>query len=140
MTTGKPKIYVGCALTQATDEFRHSVEALKTTLKQYCEVYDFVGLVKGNATDVYRWDIHHCIANCDLIVAICDYPSIGLGYELGTAIEKLHKPVLAFAHKDAPLSRLLIGIDQPSFTLTRYEKLSEIVPLINSKLEKTERT
>ena len=40
------------------------------------------------------------MAKCDVFIAISDFPAIGLGYELGVAVEKLQKPTLALAHKD----------------------------------------
>ena len=85
------KLYVGCSLTLAPESFRQSVEELKNKLRADYEVFDFLGLVKGTAKDVYEWDIHHCVAKCDLFLAVCDYPSLGLGYEMGVAVEKLYK-------------------------------------------------
>src|SRR5882724_9174860 len=94
---GKAKIYIGCSLTHAPEAFRVAVESLKQELRQQFEVFDFLGLVAGTAEDVYRWDINKCVAEADVFVAICDYTSLGLGYEIGTAVEKHHKPVLAVA-------------------------------------------
>jgi hypothetical protein len=128
------KIYVGCSLTHAPEEFIASVEELKKRLSKTYEVFDFVGLTKGTARQIYQWDINRCVASCDLFVAICDHPSIGLGYELGTALEAFGKPVLAVAHKSASLSRLVQGIDKPHFSFKRYENLSDIEGLIEHKL------
>src|SRR5262249_41579232 len=91
----------------------------------------FLGMEKGTAQDVYHWDIQQCVATCDLFVAICDYTSLGLGYEIGTAVERFHKPVLAVAHEDTHLSRLIVGIDDEHFALKRYTDFSEIVDLID---------
>ena len=74
------------------------------------------------------------MAQCDLFVAICDHPSIGLGYELGTAIEQFAKPVLALAHQDAHITRLVLGIDAPSFSFQRYNSLTEVPYLIRTKI------
>ena len=38
------------------------------------------------------------------MLAICDYPSLGLGYEIATAVERQGIPVLAMAHKDSVIS------------------------------------
>jgi hypothetical protein len=123
----RQKLYIGCSLTHAPQQFRDDIESLKQFLREQYEVFDFLGLTAGSALDVYRWDIQHC-------VAICDHTSLGLGYELGTAIEKYHKPVLAVAHHDTRLSRLVIGIDAPGYSLERYDHIADIAALIETKL------
>jgi len=128
------KIYVGCSLTQAPPEFIGAVEAVKASLRHDYEVLDFLGLEHGTAADVFQWDIRRNVAQCDLFVAICDYPSIGLGYELATAIEKLGKPVIALAHQDAKVTRLILGINAPKFSFQRYQSLREVPILIRTKI------
>lgn len=129
-----PSVYLGCSLTQAPPDFVAAVAGLKQNLRPAYEVLDFLGLTTGTAADVYRWDIERCVKDCDLFVAICDYPAIGLGYELAVAIEKLDKPVLALAHTDAHISRLLEGIPSKRYALKRYGNFSEIPDLIRQAL------
>jgi len=129
----KLRLYVGCSLTQAPEEFRKEVEELKRELGEYFEVFDFVGLVNGTPKDVYRWDIHRCVANCDLFVAICDYPAIGLGYEMAVAIEKFGKPTLLLVRKGVSVSRLVLGIEHQLCTLEYYESRQDMVRLIRAK-------
>ena len=129
-----PAIYIGCSLTQAPPEFVAAVTDLKLQLKDTFEIMDFVGLTDGTPADVYRWDIERCVAGCDLFVAICDYPAIGLGYELGVAIEKLDKPVLALAQTGNRISRLLEGIPSARYALRRYGNFSEIPDLIKQAI------
>lgn len=132
------KIYVACSLTQAPESFKQAVAGFKEEIKRTVpdiEVLDFIGLVNGTPAEVYHWDIHHCVSTCDLLVAICDYPAIGLGYELGVAVEQLHKHVLAAAHKDCKVTRLLLGIDVPGFRLVRYSELTELVPMVVNELD-----
>ncbi len=120
------KIYVGCALTQASAEFRQHVDGLKDQLRYLGhEVLDFVGLEAGTPEDVYAGDIR-CVRECDIFIAVCDYPAIGLGYELGVAVEVLGKPVLAVAHKNAVVTRLVLGITHPNFTFRRYQLLADV--------------
>lgn len=126
----KPKLYVGCALSQAPEDFRDSVEKLKGALRDHgYEVYDFIGLVNGTSADVYNWDIGECVANCAAFVAICDFPSLGLGFEMDRAIT-LKKPVLAVAHTDAQITRLVIGAAEvePKMQFKRYNNLVTDVP------------
>lgn len=124
------KLYVGCALTHAPEEFQFKVEELKRLLAARCEVLEFLGTVKGTPRDVYRQDIQEHTSTCDMLLAICDYPAIGLGYELAYAVEKRGIPVLAVAHKDAKVSRLVLGIDRLGYTFARYQDLCRDVPLL----------
>ena len=133
-------IYVGCSLTHAPEEFKASVEGFKTALRNEggYEVLEFIGLVGGTAEDVYRWDVEKCVGTCSLFIAICDYPSIGLGYELATAVEKRGVQTLAVAHRDAKVTRLVLGITHPRFQFRRYDELSELVPLVKELFAKCE--
>jgi hypothetical protein len=132
--TKRIKLYIGCSLTQAPVEFRAAVDALKDQLRQDYDVLDFLGLADGSPVDVYRWDIQTCVAKCDLLVGICDYPAIGLGYEMAVAVEHYHKPTLAVAHTSTHVSRLLLGIEAPGFSFERYDNFDEISQLIARKL------
>lgn len=120
-------LYVGCALTGAPEHFRNTIETFKDLLRKEvpCRVFNFLGLVKGGPTDVYRVDIHECVGSADFFVAVCDHPAIGLGYEMGTAIEKRGIPALALTHVDSKVSRLVLGIDHPHYRFERYKNLLE---------------
>jgi hypothetical protein len=80
-------LYVGCALTHATEEFKQNVQTLKDRLREVCHVLEFIGLVNGTEKDVYDHDINVCVRGCNLFVGICDQASIGLGYELAVQVE-----------------------------------------------------
>jgi hypothetical protein len=129
----KIKVYVGCGLTKAPKKFRKKVDRLKELLGDEYEIFDFIGLEKGTVTDVYHWDIHRCVAQCQLFVAVCDYPAIGLGYEMGVAIEKHGTPTLALAHEKSKITRLVLGIDHPNYTFQRYRTIKDIVRLVREK-------
>lgn len=133
--TDAMKIYVGCSLTQAPENFKVAVEDLKNKLRKNHEVLDFLGTVAGTPQDVYNWDINECVAKCDAFIAICDLPALGLGYELSVAVEKLRKPTLALAHTEAKVSRLLLGIEQPHYTFERYNAFDEVEGRIESFLK-----
>lgn len=124
------KLYVGCALTLAPESFRKSVGDLKDSLRAEYDMLDFLGLEKGTPHDVYAWDIEHCLASCDIFLAICDLPSIGLGYEMATAVEKLAKPTLAVAHTDSAVGRLFVGIEKEHYRFERYESMDRISALL----------
>ncbi len=130
----KRVIYVGCALTTATDKLKTDVGRLKTALRDDYHVLDFIGLVNGTPTDVYRWDIHRCVATCELLIAICDESATGLGYEMGVAVEKRGIPVIAVAHSSAKVTRLVVGVDHPRYQFLRCDDILDLLPLVGRML------
>ncbi len=135
MNKDPSRIYVGCSLTQAPEEFRNSIEAFKDSLRdQGHEVFNFVGLQGGTEADVYNWDIQRCVRKCDVFVGVCDYPSIGLGWELAEA-KNFGKPVLMLAHEQSQITRLALGaaVVEPNVHFTEYANadFSDAIPLIN---------
>lgn len=139
---GKLRLYIGCSLTKATEEFRKAVEGLKDEIRgQGYEVFDFVGLIKGTPRDVYEWDIGHCVKDCDVFIAICDEPSIGLGFEMCEAI-RLGKPTLAIAHEASVVTRVVAGAAEvePNLTFLRYRDLLKDVPgMVENFVKKQEK-
>ena len=126
----KKNLYIGCGLTLAPQEFKDRVEELKTALGQDWHVMEFLGLVDGTSADVYQRDIVDNVGGCDAFVAIADEPSIGLGYELAVAAEVHGIPVLATAHVDSKVTRLLLGAAEvlPNVTFTPYQDMVHDVP------------
>ncbi len=105
------KVYVGCALTHADEQFRSSVEDFKNSLREKgYEVLDFLWVMDKDPTpgQVYEWDIKNCVKNCDALVGICDHPSLGLGFEIGEAV-RMNKQVILIAHEDTKITRLVRG-------------------------------
>ena len=136
--TQKYKVYIGCSLTYATPEFRQAVEDLKDTLRNFCQVLDFMSIEKiprRTPEDIYVHDIRWCVEKADLMVAICDQPSTGLGYEMATQIEMRGKPVLAVAQTDSLVSDLILGINKTCFEFRRYKNLAEVTAWVKEALE-----
>lgn len=127
----KKKLYVGCGLTQASENFKDQVEELKDRLSTDWEVMQFLGLVAGSSADVYQRDIVENVGGCDAFLGVCDEPSIGLGWELREAII-LGKPTLGVAHVGSKVTRLVLGAPMfnSNFTFRRYERMVEDVPAI----------
>ena len=130
------KIYIGCSLTHAPQDFLALVDKVKSELKKEYEVLEFLGLSKGTSEDVYKQDIQRNIVQCDMFVAICDHPSIGLGYEMAAALEKYSKPTIALAKEGSQISRLALGINHPMYTFKYYKDFAEILSLIKEKEQK----
>jgi hypothetical protein len=129
----KKKLYVGCALTylpKGAESFPDMVAELRKELGKNFEVMEFWNAIHpsaGTPLDVYTHDIKNSVMKADCMLAICDHPSLGLGYELATAVEKQGIPVLAMAHKDARVSRLILGINHPNFTFAYYSSVQDII-------------
>lgn len=133
----KKKLYIGCALTNLPadkkDKFMEMVGEIKKELGKSFEILEFLGVGDiGTAKpytprEVYDFDIKECLMKADCFLAICDYPALGVGYEIGTAVEKRGIPVLAMARKDSRVSRSIIGVDHPNFHFIYYDSVDEII-------------
>lgn len=132
------RVYVGCSLTYAPEQFKQDVETLKKELRKICHVLCFLGISDFSPRSVYNHDIGHCISTCDLFLAICDHPSTGLGYELGTQAEARRKPVLAVAHRNALVTDLILDTGLPHIEVRRYERLEEVINMVAEKLRQME--
>jgi hypothetical protein len=125
----KVKLYIGCALFNAPETFVQQIAALKDSLRAEYEILDFAWPPPKSMAHVYRWDIEHCVRSCDLFVAICNEPSLGLGWELCEAVH-LGTPILAVAHTDAKVSGLVRGAAEvkSNMTFVRYNDLPKELP------------
>lgn len=127
--TQKKKLYVGCGLTLAPQEFKDNVENLKAELRKDWDVMEFLGVTNGSASDVYQRDIVENVGGCDAFLAVADEPSWGLGWESREAA-MLGKPVLLVAHAAAKVTRLLLGATEyhQNFSFKTYEDMVQDVP------------
>jgi nucleoside 2-deoxyribosyltransferase len=62
---------------------------------------------------------------CDAVVAEVTTPSLGVGYEIGYALHKAHKPVLCLCQAGAPLSAMLNGSTAPGLWIVFYADLPQ---------------
>lgn len=133
----KKKLYIVCALTNLSDQDRKSflamISEIKQTLRDTFDILEFIGvddLKSANPVsprDIYEHSIRKSVAEADYMLAICDYPSIGLGYEIAVAVEQRGIPVLAMAKKGAQVTRLIRGIDHQNFHFMYYDSAEDIV-------------
>ncbi|HEY4513677.1 MAG TPA: hypothetical protein VJH06_04180 [Candidatus Paceibacterota bacterium] len=130
----KKKLYIGCSLTHLPahekEVFLEMISDLRRELEKNFEILDFLG--KGQAStatpeEVYSFDIKTQVLQADCVLAVCDHPSLGLGYEIATAVERKGIPVLAVAHKSRTVSRLIQGVDHENFNFFYYESVEEII-------------
>ena len=125
------KLYVGCGLTQAPEDFKQKVAELKERFENIPSVHvlKFLGLVDGDNHDVYVHDIINCVGECDLMVAICDEPSTGLGWEMCEQTKR-GKPLLAFGHADLKITRLVLDPRLPGYQFIRYQTFDDIYVIV----------
>jgi len=134
----KIKIYVGCVLSEAPQEFQESVEALKENLrKEDFDVLDFAwinGAPNDSVDNIYEYDMRN-VSDCDVLVALVDFPSLGLGMELERAYQE-SKNILAFAHQGKRISRMIVDLlrhytDTP---LLAYAHMDDIPEMVTKRL------
>ena len=121
------KVYFACALKNAPQEFIDECIKLRQQLKNKFEVLEFVLDQNSTPSNLYENDILYCVKNADFLVAVLDYPSLGVGYEIATAVERYNKKVLGFATEGAVVSSLIQGIPTKNFTFTRVKSISDII-------------
>lgn len=126
------RVYVGCALTHSTEEYRAAIETFKDFLRQFCTVLDFVGLTAGTSSDVYNYDIHQCVKTCDLFIADCTQLSIGLGWELGTSVEACRTRTMVVAQQGTKVTRLVLGAAEvhPFVSFESYVSFNDLTPAV----------
>lgn len=134
----KIKLYVGCALGGLKDtekeEFLKQVVRVKESLgAKGFDVLEFMGLGEQTPREVYEHDILGCVTICDAMLAVCDYPSTGMGYEMAIVIEKRGLPVLAVAHKDTFVSKIVRGVSKPNFHFEYYTDFEKEIPVLAEK-------
>lgn len=130
------KLYVGCGLTHASKNFKQNVEEFKERLSQIPNVsmLKFLGLVDGTAHDVYVHDIVDCVRQCDIMVAICDEPSIGLGWEMAEQTRR-GRPLLAFGHENSIISRLILDPQLTRYQFYRYQTFDDIYKIVHAVIK-----
>lgn len=90
-------------------------------------------LEQGRGKDALIYDQDTAwLRECDIVIAECTHPSLGVGYELAYA-EKLAKPVHIFYRPaDTQLSAMLTG--NPYFEIHPYADEEELLHLIDLAL------
>jgi hypothetical protein len=128
MIENKPKLYIGCSLTYASEEFRQSIVDLKNTLADEFEILEFLGLVDGTSKQVFDHDAK-CVLSSNLFVAICDYPSLGLGVELGIAFQA-NKKTLVLSRNGVKVSRMVLGMESANIKFEEYNHNQDLPDII----------
>lgn len=138
ITTVKKKLYVGCAINGLQPELKQrflaEIAQMKDQFRKHFEVLDFLGTAIGSPRDTYDQDITECVMKADCMLAICDHPSTGLGFEIAVALFQRKIPVLAMAHESSSVSRLILGIHGHQFEFENYDYFGDIPEQAKSSL------
>lgn len=122
-------VYIGCAIKHApvgTEEF---VQKLRKELhKAGLTVLEYVGTDPNvSSREVYMQDIKQA-SSADIMIAICDNPSTGMGMEIQKRIE-LGKKLYIAHKKDSKISRMCLGlVEEYDFVhLLQFDDVKDIV-------------
>ena len=133
------KIYIGSAVQNLSEsEYRKTTEQirwLRTELKRRGhKILNYKSMSNRESTpaEIYEHDHRNCM-ECDAMIAIALNPSIGLGMEVVTCLERTtpdhcSRPAFVFATaaSDTNVSKLLVGWKHYAFEFTRYEDFERI--------------
>jgi hypothetical protein len=126
-------LYIGCSLAHASAEFLQFIDELKIAVAKDFEPLTFVGLnPDATAALVYTTDID-CAKRADLMLAIADHPSTGLGMEIQARIYLEKTTVIAF-RQGTKISRMVLGAVEisPVMSTLPYESIDDIVEVLKS--------
>lgn len=135
----RQNVYVGSSVTNASEQLLDFVARFKQDLRliSTAHVIEWVGKDSPMTIhDFYRKDLNN-VRNCDVMVAIVDEPSIGLGIEIREALA-IHKPLICIHKKGTQVSRLLAcARETEEFCIreytTREEAATYAAEFINGK-------
>lgn len=119
----KPSLYIGHGITHADPVFVEEMRLFRERLRHEYDLLEYVGLVHGSAENVYATDAYN-VLTCDVFVADCTYPAIGVGIELQIAAHA-GKPTLVLHRSDVRLSRMVLGLPNERQEIYAYETLEE---------------
>lgn len=134
------KVYFAGSIRGGRDDAQLYHEVIEHIKKTDIVLTEHVGSVtnsvfgSGKEYDarIYQQDTAW-LRECDLVIAECTSPSLGVGYELAYA-EQHQKPVYIFYRSSKThLSAMLAGNDY--FHITAYETKEELIRLIDQILK-----
>ncbi len=122
---------MGCALTNKDENQQREVNLCKQAIRRKGNtVLEFVTDPAATPEDVYRNDIFGCVAKSDFLICFTDGSSTGMGIEIGAALYRYQKPILAVCRweNQNKVSRLVCGISaefpRQSFDFQPYRHLN----------------
>ena len=139
MTGGKrPQIYFAGSIRGGREDAALYAELIRILSERGDVLTEHVGSARVRElekdqtdADIYEQDVRF-IRACDLLIAECTRPSLGVGYELAYA-EAHGKPCFVlFRGEEGTLSAMLAG--NPAFRIYRYSDLTEAERILDGIL------
>lgn len=127
-------VYVAASVTHAPDSLEDFVANFKKELRTATSaiVIDWVG--KNSPVQVeqfYKRNLNN-VRESDVMIALVDEPSIGLGMEIQEAIA-MGKPLICLHHEDRTISRLLVhASDSLNIPIHKYRDLNQAVEIASN--------
>lgn len=134
------KIYFAGSIRGGRDDQQLYAEIIDEIKKTDIVLTEHIGISSINVKEttdkneqqIYEQDTSW-LKECDMVIAECTNPSLGVGYELAFA-EKLGKPVYIFYnHSRTQLSAMLKG--NPCFHIFPYKTKEELYAHLHSVLQ-----
>lgn len=94
--------------------------------------YAYTGRTLAGEQAIYAQDTAW-LRECDLVIAECTVPSLGVGYELAYA-ESIGKPVYVFYRPSAGIHLSAMICGNPYFKVIEYEDIEQVLTLISNIL------
>ena len=136
----KKKVYFAGSIRGGRQDetlYREAIEYIKLTDIVLTEHVGDLSLnalegTKDRDTRIYLQDTNW-LKECDLVIAECTHPSLGVGYELAYA-EKLGKPCyVLYRPSEAQLSAMIKG--NAYFQVFDYDSLKDLAGILDDILE-----
>jgi hypothetical protein len=124
-------IYVSSSVTYASESYRDFIKRFKEELRSATSAL-VIEWVDQNATvlpdNFFQRNLNN-VLNCDVMIAITNEPSIGVGMEIQEAI-RAEKPLLCLHEKGKTISRLLVGAKKAGrVKIETYGSMEEAINL-----------
>ncbi len=123
------RIYVGNALTNVSQEYLEFINIIKKELNNIdsIQILDYKGTGE-TPEEIARHDLEQ-IKDCDILLAIRDFPSEGLGIEIAEC-SKINKFIILANHVLSKPSKFALGlcrIRHNKFVHLEYSNLNELI-------------
>lgn len=140
MHSARPIVYVASGVTNAPDSFRDFVQDFKQKLRATTSALVLEWIERDSPAvvdDFFRRDLNN-VSLCDVMIALVDEPSIGLGMEIEKAIVEKKRILCLHNEKNKVLSRLLMSAqDSVGLPISSYDSLDEAVRIVSVFITQT---
>lgn len=134
------KVYIAASITIRSPDFLESYRTIREHLEAKGSLILASHIAGENAYEVHkRPEVVYArdsqwLKECDCLVAEISIPSLGVGYEIASALYE-EKPVLCLYKDGIRVSKLISGIDKKSFRIEKYRDIEDLKGKLDRFLE-----